>query len=128
MTNAGTPKAPDPDFAGMVDRFETAVIEGSVALAALLSGRRQGTKPEEAEIEAARSALLARYEEMRAALEWYGENARLCRLIHSEGDAGRNALSNDGGKLARATLAHSTLNQPPDPQGCDGHATEDPRP
>lgn len=40
-----------------------------------------------------------------AALEWYGEQARLCRLIHSEGDAGRHALSNDGGRLAREALA-----------------------
>ncbi|MES2667421.1 MAG: hypothetical protein V4712_15085 [Pseudomonadota bacterium] len=37
-------------------------------------------------------------------LAWYGEQARLCRLIHSEGDAGRHALSNDGGKRALAVL------------------------
>ncbi len=37
-------------------------------------------------------------------LEWYGEQARLCRLIHSEGDKGRNALADDGGKRARALL------------------------
>lgn len=42
--------------------------------------------------------------DLREALEWYGENARLCRLIHSEGDAGRHALSEDGGKRARAAL------------------------
>jgi len=41
---------------------------------------------------------------LRAALEWYGEQARLCRLIHSEGDAGRHALNNDGGAKARAAL------------------------
>lgn len=39
------------------------------------------------------------------ALEWYEEQARLCRLIHSEGDAGRQALSADGGKRARDVLA-----------------------
>ena len=39
------------------------------------------------------------------ALEWYGEQARLCRLIHSEGDAGRTALAADGGKRATAALA-----------------------
>lgn len=38
------------------------------------------------------------------ALEWYGEQARLCRLIHSEGDVGRHALSNDGGRLAREAM------------------------
>lgn len=39
------------------------------------------------------------------ALAWYGEQARLCRLIHSEGDAGRHALSEDGGKRAAEALA-----------------------
>lgn len=42
---------------------------------------------------------------MREALEWYGEQARLCRLIHSEGDSGRLRLSEDGGLRARAALA-----------------------
>lgn len=44
-------------------------------------------------------------EAMVAALEWYAEQARLCRLIHSEGDAGRHALADDGGKRARAALS-----------------------
>jgi len=39
------------------------------------------------------------------ALEWYREQARLARLIHSEGDAGRHALQADGGKRAAAALA-----------------------
>lgn len=42
---------------------------------------------------------------LREALAWYGEQARLARLIHSEGDPGRHALSNDGGARARAALA-----------------------
>lgn len=42
---------------------------------------------------------------LRAALGWYGEQARLCRLIHSGGDAGRHAIADDGGKRARAALA-----------------------
>lgn len=42
---------------------------------------------------------------IREALEWYGEQSRLARLIHSEGDAGRWALAEDGGKRARAALA-----------------------
>lgn len=41
---------------------------------------------------------------LRAALEWYGEQARLARLIHSEGDSGRHALASDGGRRARAAL------------------------
>lgn len=39
------------------------------------------------------------------ALRWYGEQSRLARLIHSEGDAGRNAIASDGGGRARAALA-----------------------
>lgn len=45
-----------------------------------------------------------RIEELEDALSWYGEQARLCRLVHSEGDAGRNALATDGGKRAREVL------------------------
>jgi len=41
---------------------------------------------------------------LREELAWYGEQARLARLIHSEGDAGRNELAADGGKRARAAL------------------------
>ena len=48
-----------------------------------------------------------RIAELEAELTWYGEQARLCRLIHSEGDAGRNALAADGGKRARAALTKS---------------------
>ena len=43
--------------------------------------------------------------QMIEALEWYAENARLCRLIHSGGDAGRRALAADGGARARAVLS-----------------------
>lgn len=49
-------------------------------------------------------------ERMIEALEWYAEHARLCRLIHSEGDKGRSALAADGGKRAREALA-----PPPNP-------------
>lgn len=51
------------------------------------------------------AALLAERDRLRKALEWYAEQARLCRLVHSEGDSGRNALANDGGAIARAALA-----------------------
>ena len=46
------------------------------------------------------AALAARIVELEKALLWYGEQARLCRLIHSEGDTGRKALSDDGGQRA----------------------------
>lgn len=41
-------------------------------------------------------------------LKWYGEQARLCRLIHSEGDKARNALAADGGKRAQDALRTDT--------------------
>jgi len=51
------------------------------------------------------AAFAEREARLVGALEWYGEQARLARLIHDEGDAGRHALSRDGGRLATATLA-----------------------
>lgn len=48
-------------------------------------------------------------EALRNALEWYGEQARLARLVHSEGDPGRWALAEDGGKRAREVLAMSAI-------------------
>jgi hypothetical protein len=53
-----------------------------------------------------RDDLCAERARLREELAWYGEQARLCRLIHSEGDAGRAALDADGGKRARAALDH----------------------
>ena len=50
------------------------------------------------------TALRAEVERSRGALEWYGEQARLCRLTHSEGDKGRFALNEDGGERARQAL------------------------
>lgn len=49
----------------------------------------------------------ARIAELEAALAWYGEQARLCRLVHSGGDEGRRALAADGGKRARDLLPKS---------------------
>ena len=49
-------------------------------------------------------ALVDEVERLRGALAWYGEQARLARLIHGEGDAGRNALAADGGTRARQAL------------------------
>lgn len=53
----------------------------------------------------ANAHLIAAAPELYASLEWYAENARLSRLIHSEGDAGRQAIANDGGEKARSVLA-----------------------
>lgn len=49
-------------------------------------------------------ALSDECDAMQEALAWYGEQARLAKLIHSEGDAGRHALAADGGSRARAAL------------------------
>lgn len=57
-------------------------------------------------------------------LEWYGEQARLARLIHKEGDAGRHALANDGGRKAREVLA--AIQPEPEPQPVEGRATNMP--
>ena len=63
---------------------------------------------------------------LREALAWYGEQARLARLVHSEGDAGRHALADDGGKRARAALAACSLcgDGPHDPD-CPYHPVYD---
>jgi hypothetical protein len=73
-------------------------------------------------IEDAKSIAIAMREELKAgatvdamrtivdALEWYGEQARLARLLGSEGDPGRWALDADGGKRARSAL--TTEGQP----------------
>lgn len=54
------------------------------------------------------SAFASQRNDLLETLKWYGENARLCRLIHREGDAGRNALSEDGGKRAQASIAKAS--------------------
>lgn len=51
------------------------------------------------------SNLEARVAVLEGALTWYGEQSRLARLIHSEGDAGRHAIAADGGAKASAALA-----------------------
>jgi hypothetical protein len=55
-------------------------------------------------LEEALSKLRVVDEAMGESLEWYGERARLARLIHSGGDPARFELSDDGGKRARAAL------------------------
>jgi len=55
-------------------------------------------------------ALISRVAVMEAALKWYAEQALLCRLIHSEDDAGRQALSDDGGTRARRALTGKGMN------------------
>ena len=85
------------------------VVEAKVAqLEAKADGALQDAaqwSQEYAEQKANTEALEAENAKLREALEWYGGQARLCRLIHSEGDAGRNSLAADGGKRTRAALS-----------------------
>lgn len=85
----------------------TFVDNGASAYADIISLDRQ-TVGEIADrlgsAEARVKALEAHREKLERVLTWYGENARLCRLIHSEGDLGRNNLAADGGERARAAL------------------------
>lgn len=53
----------------------------------------------------------ARIKELEEVVAWYGEQARLARLIHSEGDIGRHALALDGGKRARQILSADDKNE-----------------
>lgn len=64
---------------------------------------------------AATDAQVMRNEKVKVLVEslaWYGEQARLCRIIHKEGDAGRHALDADGGKRARAALRDLNPGEP----------------
>ena len=55
------------------------------------------------------TALTAKVALLTEALEWYGERARLARLIHSGGDPARFELSDDGGKRARRALSEEGM-------------------
>jgi hypothetical protein len=46
----------------------------------------------------------ARIAQLEGVVKWYGEQARLARLIHSEGDEGRHAINMEGGSRSRAAL------------------------
>lgn len=54
--------------------------------------------------------IKAENQRLRETLTWYGEQARLARLIHSEGDAGRRNLEADGGTRARAAMRSTEAN------------------
>lgn len=59
----------------------------------------------------------ATIKELREALDWYGEQARSARLIHSGGDAGRQALIADGGKRASGLLSSTQPNKAQEDEG-----------
>jgi hypothetical protein len=101
------------DSGGTVDNFGNE-YQGSLSFEWAANGRDEGDgmnaryREDAAYIALANPtsilSLIARLEALEAELEWYGEQARLARLIHSEGDSGRHALAGDGGKRARAAL------------------------
>jgi len=79
-------------------------IEAAERLGKSSDGLAEATGKLISATEAREAELIAQNAALREALAWYGENARLCRLIHSEGDKGRNALSDDGGTRAQTLL------------------------
>ncbi len=101
---AAMPRAAAPDLA---QAALTAMAERD-ALQARHDDDRQELNRMTAEMEERHErfvALQARVKALEAGLAWYGEQSRLARLIHSEGDAGRHAIANDGGAKARALLS-----------------------
>ena len=68
-------------------------------------------REEVADLMAENGRLRTEVNRLREVLAWYGENARLARMIHSiDGEAGRAALSAlayDGGKRACDALAQN---------------------
>jgi hypothetical protein len=83
------------------------ISDAEQRIAALMSERSSliATKAEQLVALTKRAtAAEAKVARMGEALEWYGERARLARLIHSGGDPARFELSDDGGKRARAAL------------------------
>ena len=88
-------------------RLEKQLADAEQRIAALMSERSSliATKAEQLVALTKRAtAAEAKVARMGEALEWYGERARLARLIHSGGDPARFELSDDGGKRARAAL------------------------
>lgn len=76
--------------------------------AALIEAHAQGfANPDEVRAASRIAELEADNAMLCDALAWYGEQARLCRLVHSEGDAGRQALDADGGKRAQVALSRA---------------------
>lgn len=86
------------------EAIQEARDEGAVQAAHLFRQRAEGTMSGQFADPDMHAAELA-IGRLREALEWYGEQARLCRKITSEGDAGRQALGADGGKRAWAALS-----------------------
>ena len=82
------------------DKKSIKAVQSAVHYAGQIEEYRKAFADRLKQVEAERDAL-------KAELEWYGEQARLARLIHSEGDKGRHALQDDGGKRARRALEAS---------------------
>ena len=137
MTSSQATKVPDRDFAWLVSRFERASRKAA--------GSWQCNPPTEAEreaaLEAARSALLARFEEMRGyakALtvaftgyvgggselfgreigEMYTADIEFCiRRLRERDDARNERLLNATRVMKAAEAARHALDQAPEPRG-----------
>ena len=104
---------PDRPYAALTarkaaDRIEA--LEQAVDAFADICDELGCERDNEAGLQAA-AALTAKVALLTEALEWYGERARLARLIHSGGDPARFELSDDGGKRARRALSEPDKNE-----------------
>jgi len=92
------------DLIAAIRDLEAQLVQSGDRAAELMIQHMRRAEAAEAEVK----KLTATVERMRGALEWYGEQSRLARLIHSEGDAGRYAIAADGGKRARAAITEES--------------------
>ena len=108
----GGPEGQNDKIASGVLRKEDAAFIAAANPAVVLDllAEIAALRAENTEAERKLAEAVGRSDDLLKALEWYGEQARLARLIHSEGDAGRHALADDGGSRARAFIAnHETI-------------------
>jgi hypothetical protein len=91
------------DDCGWIDAENTVLRKGEAEYVRADCGSFYQEKVIDA-LMAERDNLRAERDRLRGALEWYGEQARLAKLAHHEGDTGRHALAMDGGGRARAAL------------------------
>ena len=90
------------------------LIDGLIAWASLVEAGHEVPAAGQVMRNAAASidALEVQNARLREATEWYGEQSRLARLVHSGGDAGRHAIAKDGGMRARIALGALDQSEP----------------
>jgi len=97
-------KSPDRDVLGMSQGPFSDVNE-VLGMFAVIEQDFKCAAARITKLEAENARLRTHREKLERTLTWCGENARLARLITSDGDLGRHNLAHDGGTRARAALA-----------------------